>query len=61
MLESPKFIENDLYDGSRMFTWLADAVGLSVDLVSFSFVAPLPPWRTNHTVASVRACVCVYF
>ncbi|XP_064547798.1 lysophospholipid acyltransferase 6 isoform X2 [Drosophila montana] len=35
MLESPKFVENDLYDGSRMFTWLADAVGLSVDLVNF--------------------------
>ncbi|ALC41198.1 oys [Drosophila busckii] len=35
MLESPKFVENDLYDGSRMFTWVADAVGLSVDLVNF--------------------------
>ncbi|XP_023171468.2 lysophospholipid acyltransferase 1 isoform X2 [Drosophila hydei] len=35
MLESPKFIENDCYDGSRMFTWLADMVGLSVDLVNF--------------------------
>lgn len=34
MLESPKFIENDCYDGSRIFTWLADMVGLSVDLVS---------------------------
>ncbi|KAH8415893.1 hypothetical protein KR222_003076 [Zaprionus bogoriensis] len=35
MLESPKFIENDSYDGSRIFTWLADMVGLSVDLVNF--------------------------
>ncbi|XP_068145098.1 lysophospholipid acyltransferase 6 [Drosophila tropicalis] len=35
MLESPKFIENDFYDGSRVFTWLADMVGLSVDLVNF--------------------------
>lgn len=34
MLESPKFIENDNYDGSRVFTWLADLCGLSVDLVS---------------------------
>lgn len=35
MLESPKFIENDCYDGSRIFSWLADMVGLSVDLVSY--------------------------
>lgn len=36
MLESPTFIENsDCYDGSRIFTWLADMVGLSVDLVNF--------------------------
>ncbi|XP_032591473.1 lysophospholipid acyltransferase 1 isoform X2 [Drosophila grimshawi] len=35
MLESPKFIANDCYDGSRIFTWLADMVGLSVDLVNF--------------------------
>ncbi|XP_017868066.1 PREDICTED: lysophospholipid acyltransferase 1 [Drosophila arizonae] len=35
MLESPKFIENDCYDGSRIFSWLADMVGLSVDLVNF--------------------------
>ncbi|XP_001360700.3 lysophospholipid acyltransferase 1 isoform X1 [Drosophila pseudoobscura] len=35
MLESPKFIENDLYNGSHAFTWLADMVGLSVDLVNF--------------------------
>ncbi|KAH8309207.1 hypothetical protein KR059_006852 [Drosophila kikkawai] len=35
MLEPPKFIENDMYGGSRTFTWLADMVGLSVDLVNF--------------------------
>ncbi|XP_017049365.1 lysophospholipid acyltransferase 1 [Drosophila ficusphila] len=35
MLEPPKFIENDCYNGSRTFTWLADMVGLSVDLVNF--------------------------
>ncbi|BFG05930.1 lysophospholipid acyltransferase 1 [Drosophila madeirensis] len=35
MLESPKFIENDLYNGSHAFTWLADMVGFSVDLVNF--------------------------
>ncbi|XP_030387969.1 lysophospholipid acyltransferase 1 isoform X2 [Scaptodrosophila lebanonensis] len=35
MLESPKFIVNDQYDGSRIFTWLADMCGLSVDLVNF--------------------------
>ncbi|CAD7013807.1 unnamed protein product [Ceratitis capitata] len=34
MLESPKFIDNDNYQGSRAFTWLADMCGLSVDLVS---------------------------
>ncbi|XP_011209779.1 lysophospholipid acyltransferase 6 [Bactrocera dorsalis] len=35
MLESPKFIDNDNYQGSRAFTWLADICGLSVDLVNF--------------------------
>ncbi|XP_034107167.1 lysophospholipid acyltransferase 6 isoform X1 [Drosophila nasuta] len=36
MLESPTNIESsDCYDGSRIFTWLADMVGLSVDLVNF--------------------------
>ncbi|XP_016973667.1 lysophospholipid acyltransferase 1 [Drosophila rhopaloa] len=35
MIEPPKFIENDCYNGSRTFTWLADMVGLSVDLVNF--------------------------
>lgn len=34
MIEPPKFIDNDSYNGSRTFTWLADIVGLSVDLVS---------------------------
>ncbi|XP_067631562.1 lysophospholipid acyltransferase 6 isoform X2 [Eurosta solidaginis] len=35
MLESPNFIDNDNYQGSRAFTWLADMCGLSVDLVNF--------------------------
>ncbi|XP_017120223.1 lysophospholipid acyltransferase 1 [Drosophila elegans] len=35
MLEPPKFVDNDCYNGSRSFTWLADMVGLSVDLVNF--------------------------
>ncbi|XP_018795845.1 PREDICTED: lysophospholipid acyltransferase 1 [Bactrocera latifrons] len=35
MLESPKFVDNDNYQGSRAFTWLADICGLSVDLVNF--------------------------
>ncbi|XP_053966433.1 lysophospholipid acyltransferase 6 [Anastrepha ludens] len=35
MLESPKFIHNDNYQGSRAFTWLADMCGLSVDLINF--------------------------
>ncbi|KAH8331548.1 hypothetical protein KR074_006058 [Drosophila pseudoananassae] len=35
MIEPPKFIDNDSYNGSRTFTWLADMVGLSVDLVNF--------------------------
>ncbi|XP_037945541.1 lysophospholipid acyltransferase 1 [Teleopsis dalmanni] len=35
MLEPPKFIDNDNYDGSRYFTWLADLCGLSVDLINF--------------------------
>lgn len=36
MIEIPK-IDDDTdsqYDGSRIFTWLADTCGLSVDLVS---------------------------
>lgn len=36
MLELPKLGDEDVaYDGSRVFTWLADLCGLSVDLVSF--------------------------
>lgn len=35
MLELPKNgVEDSQYDGSRLFTWLADLCGLSVDLVS---------------------------
>jgi len=42
MLEPPKFIENDCYIGSRSFTWLADMVGLSVDLVSDTIYSKTP-------------------
>lgn len=35
MTEIPKLVNEDLhYQGSRIFTWLADSSGLSVDLVS---------------------------
>lgn len=38
MFEIPKFgVEYSQYDGSRMFTWLADICGLSVDLVSINY------------------------
>lgn len=30
--------EGDGYDGSRIFNWLADVCGLSVDLVSFIYI-----------------------
>lgn len=37
MFEIPKVGDEDSsYDGSRIFTWLADMCGLSVDLVSIS-------------------------
>lgn len=41
MQQLGKLIEmHGYYDGSRIFTWLADLCGLSVDLVSLSdFVA----------------------
>ncbi|KAH8269611.1 hypothetical protein KR018_010510 [Drosophila ironensis] len=35
MIEPPKFVDTDSYNGSHAFTWLADMVGLSVDLVNF--------------------------
>jgi len=61
MLEPPKFIENDCYNGSRTFTWLADMVGLSVDLVSNTlftpwFLRPLLPYRylSKRVCARVR-------
>ncbi|EDW52798.1 GM18733 [Drosophila sechellia] len=62
MLEPPKFIENDCYNGSRTFTWLADMVGLSVDLVSLHktstpwFLRPLLPYRylSKRVCARVR-------
>lgn len=38
MFEIPKLGDEDTgYDGSRVFTWLADICGLSVDLVSIRF------------------------
>lgn len=37
MFEIPKLGDEDTqYDGSRIFTWLADMCGLSVDLVSIA-------------------------
>lgn len=67
MLEPPKFIDNDLYGGSRTFTWLADMVGLSVDLVSnticiqrfpCSCTSPTPLLRNGR----VHVCVlCIYW
>lgn len=65
MLEPPKFIENDCYNGSRTFTWLADMVGLSVDLVSNtpnldSLVLKTPPPLPLSFETGVCTCACVY-
>lgn len=67
MFEIPKLGDEDnCYDGSRAFTWLADICGLSVDLVSIyhtisysKFHLVRQPVRRAHTHAHTEMRVAV--
>lgn len=56
MQQLGKLIEmHGYYDGSRIFTWLGDLCGLSVDLVSLSnFVAFIGPFSLANLRKKIK-------